>query len=117
VGGIQLSAFICSREHSDRAIPFRADDLTTALLACNQAPFSITRISVRVRRGLAEQRDVSAFLVPTQHSTIGNVAPNKTTQIAKPDRPLGPTIPGVNGFEKCNGIDERLETRINGFEA
>src|SRR6185369_9728454 len=69
-----------------------------AVLTAEDTALPIARVAVGIARGFAENRDLAAFLVPTQHAVVRNVAPDERTRVAQPYRTLGPAAAGVQAL-------------------
>ena len=112
VGRIERLAIVGIGQHRDGAVVFEAHDAPRVMLAGDQAAAAVAGMAVGVVRGLAEDRDRAALLVPAQHAVVGDVAPQEVAAVAEPDRTLGPATAGVEPLDRSQRQPVLVEGRI-----
>src|SRR4051794_34688908 len=85
-------------------------------MAAHEAALPIARVPVGVQRRLAEHRDRSAFLVPTHHAVVGDVAPEQRAEITEPYGPFGPAHAAGDALDARCLDAQALEARIEDLD-
>ena len=83
------------RSDGDVSAWFDRDPRTGAVLAGDQAAFTIPCIAVGIVRRGSEHADLRCFFRPAQQPVVRNITPDQTAHISEPDRTFRPACPGV----------------------
>ena len=95
VGRIQAVAIKMINKDRNRPIVFCASYPAGAVLAGDQAAFTIPCIAVGIVRRGSEHADLRCFFRPAQQPVVRNITPDQTAHISEPDRTFRPACPGV----------------------
>jgi len=113
IRGVQWFSLKMIRQHRDRSVVFGSREPARVVLTSKQPALAIAVIAVAVVRWTAEGADLSSFLLPTQHSVIGDVAEQEVAPIAKPYRPFRPSRACIEALDGCISNLAFCETRID----
>src|SRR5262245_65917757 len=83
------------------------------MLARDLSSLEVEGVAVAVVRRQAEDADAAVVLQPPELPIVGDVAPDEVAPLCVPGRPLGPQRAGPQPLDRCIGLRQTVEARID----